>query len=47
MFGLIRLVLFTGLAFVAGVLFERSDQRNECPGTYRAGICYVTELPDV
>lgn len=47
MFGLVRLVLFTGLAFVAGVLFERSDQRNECPGTFRAGICYVTEAPDV
>ncbi len=47
MFGLIRLVIFSGLSFVAGVLYERSDQRAECPGTYTAGLCYVTEVPDV
>ncbi|WP_167853527.1 hypothetical protein [Roseovarius aestuariivivens] len=47
MFGLIRLVIFAALAFVAGVLYERSDQRGECPGTYRAGLCYVEGGSDV
>jgi hypothetical protein len=48
MFGLVRLVIFAGIAFVAGVLFERNDQRTACEtaGTWKNGICLVTEIPD-
>ena len=48
MFSLIRLLIFSGLAFVAGVLFERNEQRTACAetGSWQNGTCLVTEIPD-
>jgi len=42
MFGLIRLPLLLGVAFVAGVFYERSQAREAClvaGGTPQAGLC--------
>jgi len=43
MFKLIRLVVFCMIAFVAGVFFERSNQKELCEtsgGNWaRAGVC--------
>ncbi|WP_172684799.1 hypothetical protein [Phaeobacter sp. 11ANDIMAR09] len=40
---LIRLVFFTGIAFISGILFERSHQKEECAAAggqwARAGFC--------
>ncbi|MEM7295752.1 MAG: hypothetical protein AAF330_03870 [Pseudomonadota bacterium] len=33
MFGLFRLLIMLTLAFVAGMLFERSDARTTCRGS--------------
>lgn len=43
MFRLIRLVLFTCAAFIAGVFYERNNARTVCldgNGTWERGICY-------
>lgn len=43
MFGIIRTLILVLLAFVAGVFFERSNQRALCEETggswLRAGVC--------
>lgn len=42
MFGLIRLPLLLGLAFIVGVFFERSQAREAClaaGGTMQAALC--------
>lgn len=40
---LIRLVFFTGIAFISGILFERSHQKDLCAKSggqwIRAGFC--------
>lgn len=43
MFGMIRLAILLPLAFVAGLLFERSNAGQACEeagGTPRAGVCW-------
>jgi hypothetical protein len=41
MFGLIRLPILLLIAFIVGVYFERSNQREACEGLgeWRSGIC--------
>ncbi|WP_299926526.1 hypothetical protein [uncultured Pelagimonas sp.] len=42
MFRLIRLVIFVMFAFLAGILFERDNQKNLCDqsgGTWSSGLC--------
>lgn len=50
MFRLVRLVVFCLLAFVAGVFYERANQKDLCASTggnwVRAGFC-VSEVSDV
>lgn len=44
MFRLIRLVVFVMLAFLAGILFERDNQKTICDqagGTWARGLCNV------
>ena len=47
MFRLIRLVVFTMVAFVAGVLYERNNTRALCAktGSWVSGFCYNAEQP--
>ena len=43
MFGLIRLVIFTGAAFVAGMLYQSLQHRAACTdagGTMVEGFCH-------
>ncbi|EEE37535.1 hypothetical protein RKLH11_1371 [Rhodobacteraceae bacterium KLH11] len=44
MFGLLRLPILLMIAFIVGVFFERSNQREACEalGQWQNGIC-VTE----
>ena len=44
MFGLLRLPILLAIAFIVGVFFERSNQREACEGVgqWRGGLC-VTE----
>jgi len=42
MFGLVRLVIFAAVAFVAGVLYERNNASEACKaagGQYARGLC--------
>ena len=42
MFRLIRFILFIGIAFLAGILYERSGNVEECRelgGNFLNGIC--------
>lgn len=43
MFGLIRLVVLCGVAFIAGVLYERHGAREACPpiGVWQNGMCFI------
>lgn len=43
MFGLVRLVVLCGVAFVTGVLYERNSAREACPpiGIWQDGICII------
>lgn len=44
MFRLIRLVVFVMLAFVAGILFERDNQKALCDqtgGDWARGVCTI------
>lgn len=48
MFGLIRLPLLVGLAFVAGMLYERSEARTAClaaAGEMRDNLCIGAVRP--
>ena len=44
MFGLLRLPILLLIAFIVGVFFERSNQREACQalGEWRDGICLTT-----
>ena len=47
MFGLIRLVVFSALTFVAGVFFERHNVSEACTaqgGLSTDGLCLVNEV---
>lgn len=49
MFRLLRLVLFTVLAFVAGVLFERSNVKGLCAtadGQWVGNTCVGSDIPN-
>ncbi len=48
MFGLIRLPVLLLIAFIAGVFFERNNQREAClpSGDWQDGVCLTTELPN-
>ena len=41
MFGLLRLPILLAIAFIVGVFFERSNQREACEGVgqWRGGLC--------
>ncbi len=47
MFGLLRLPILLVIAFIVGVFFERSNQREACEaiGQWQRGIC-VTDGPN-
>ncbi|WP_298937142.1 hypothetical protein [uncultured Ruegeria sp.] len=44
MFGLIRLPILLLIAFIVGVFFERSNQREACAerGKWQDGVCVTT-----
>jgi hypothetical protein len=47
MFRLLRLIIFTGCAFIAGVLYERNNAQTACNeggGLWIDNICVGTEL---
>ncbi len=48
MFGLIRLPILLAIAFIVGVFFERSNQREACAqrGEWLDGLCVKTEEPN-
>ena len=48
MFGLIRLRILLLIAFIVGVFFERSNQREACAeiGRWMNGTCVTTEMPN-
>ncbi len=46
MFRLIRLVIFVMFAFLAGILFERDNQKNLCDqsgGIWADGLCTIAQ----
>ncbi len=47
MFGLLRLPILMMIAFIVGVFFERSNQREVCAeiGQWQDGLC-VTDGPN-
>ncbi|MGV6802910.1 MAG: hypothetical protein ACWA49_01800 [Ruegeria sp.] len=48
MFGLIRLPILLLIAFIVGVFFERSNQREACAeiGVWKNGTCVTSEVPN-
>lgn len=45
MFGIFRTLILIAVAFVAGVLFERNNQKTLCDeigGTWRVGVCVTS-----
>ena len=48
MFGLIRLPILLLIAFIVGVFFERSNQREACAaqGDWQDGLCVTTDGPN-
>jgi len=48
MFGLIRLPILLLIAFIVGVFFERSNQREACVerGVWQNGLCIASEAPN-
>ncbi|MEO1109039.1 MAG: hypothetical protein AAFX90_14085 [Pseudomonadota bacterium] len=44
MFGLLRLPILLVIAFIVGVFFERSNQREACEGLgeWKSGICVTS-----
>ncbi len=45
MFGLMRLPILLMIAFIVGVFFERSNQRDACAtrGDWQDGVCVTVE----
>ncbi len=48
MFGLLRLPILLLIAFIVGVFFERSNQREACGGLgqWKNGLCVTTGVTD-
>ncbi|WP_420586219.1 hypothetical protein [Ruegeria sp.] len=48
MFGLIRLPILLMIAFIVGVFFERSNQREACAvrGDWQDGLCVTVDKPN-
>ena len=48
MFGLLRLPILLLIAFIVGVFFERSNQREACAtrGEWQDGICMTVDGPN-